>query len=204
MTVQVKICGINSVDAYAAAAEAGADWVGFVFFPPSPRAVTPTEAASFMVSYGPKPVGLFVDPTDATIEAVLASVRLAAIQVYASADRALAIKARFGLPVWRAVPVAASSDLPAKAAADAYVIEPKPPAGATRPGGNAVRLDWALLSGWSTPAPWLLAGGLTPDNVAEAVRVSGAQAVDVSSGVEAAPGRKDPGLIRAFIAAARC
>ena len=111
---------------------------------------------------------------------------------------------RFGLPVWRPVGIATRADLPASAGdADALLLEAKPPADATRPGGNAVRFDWAMLNGWTAPAPWLLAGGLTPDNVAEAIRLTGAVAVDVSSGVEKEKGRKDPALIRSFIERAR-
>jgi phosphoribosylanthranilate isomerase len=114
------------------------------------------------------------------------------------------LRARFGVPVWRAVGVAGQGDLPAGAdGADGFVVEPKPPRGATRPGGNAVALDWSMLAGWRAPAPWLLAGGLSPDNVAEAIAASGAAAVDVSSGVESRPGVKDAALIRAFVAAAR-
>ena len=107
------------------------------------------------------------------------------------------------MPVWRAVGVATHADLPCETGADRLLIEAKPPADATRPGGNAIALDWCLLSGWPAPVPWLLAGGLTPANVAAAIRASGAPGVDVSSGVERSPGVKDPALIRAFVAAAR-
>jgi phosphoribosylanthranilate isomerase len=209
--VRVKICGINSADAIDAAVAAGADWVGFVFFARSPRAVTPSEAARLSARApaaaqrgAPQRVGLFVEPTDAEIGAVLDAAPLDALQVYADAERASAIRLRFGLPVWRAVGVAERTDLPAAlGGADALVIEPKAPNNATRPGGNALLLDWALLRNWIAPGQWLLAGGLSPANVAAAIAASGAQAIDVSSGVEYAPGRKDPALIRAFIAAAR-
>ncbi len=202
--IGVKICGITDTAALAAAAEAGADWVGFVFYPPSPRALTPSAAAaiSAAVPGGPARVGLFVAPSDAAIRSVLAALPLDALQVYADIDRVAALCARFGLPVWQAVGVATQADLP-RAAADRLVIEAKPPPGATRPGGNAVAIDWAMLAGWTAPAPWLLAGGLTPDNVAAAIAASGAAAVDVSSGVERQRGVKDPALIRAFIRAAR-
>jgi len=202
----VKICGINDAAGFDTAIEAGADWVGFVFFPPSPRAVTPEAAAALSgrVAGGPPWVGLFVDPTPAAIAAVLAAVRLDILQIYGAKDRLAAIKAEFGLPIWRAVGISSSADLPAAASgADRLLLEAKPPAGADRPGGNATTFDWSILRGWTAPAPWLLAGGLTPENVATAIRQTGAQAVDVSSGVESRKGIKDPALIRAFIAAAK-
>lgn len=206
MRVQVKICGLGGAAALDAAAEAGADWVGFVFFPPSPRCVTPSQAARLArrVPAGIGTVGLFVDPADAEVEAVLREVRLGALQIYAASARTAALRARFGLPVWRALGIGASADLPAAAeGADRLVLEAKPPSDSTRPGGNAATFEWPLLRGWRAPAPWLLAGGLTVANVARAIRETGARAVDVSSGVESAPGVKDPALIRAFVAAAR-
>ncbi len=204
--MQVKICGLNDPAGFATAADAGVDWVGFVFFPPSPRAVTPDQAAALSAARpgGPARVGLFVDPTEAEIAAALAAIPLDALQLYAAPARVTALAARFGIPVWHAVGVATQADLPREAGAAArLVIEAKPPAGATRPGGNAASFDWTLLRGWSAPAPWILAGGLTPETVRGAIAASGAVAVDVSSGVETAPGIKDPARIRAFIAAAR-
>ena len=204
--VRIKICGIRDAVALDAAAEAGADWVGFVFFPPSPRWVTPTQARELArrTPSGIGPVGLFVEPTDADIEAVLREVRLDALQVYAAAPRIAELHARFGLPIWRALGVGTASDLPTEAGGAArLVLEARPPEGATRPGGNAEPFDWSLLRGWKAPAPWVLAGGLTVATVAQAIRDTGTSAVDVSSGVESAPGVKDPALIRAFIAAAR-
>jgi len=204
--IRVKVCGMNSPDGVDAAVEAGADWIGFVFFPASPRAVTPAQAAALSGRHhgGPKRVGLFVAPTEAQIAEVLEALPLDVLQLYVDEPRAAALRARFGLSVWRAVGVTAAGDLPAEAGgADGFLIEPAPPPNATRPGGNAVALDWSLLAGWTAPAPWLLAGGLTPENVAEAIRASGASAVDVSSGVERHRGVKDPALIRAFVAAAR-
>jgi phosphoribosylanthranilate isomerase len=185
---------------------AGVDWLGFVFFPASPRAVTPEQAAALSARHpgGPRRVGLFVDPTDAEIAATLAAVPLDVLQIHAQAARAAAIRERFGLPVWRAIGVATHADLPiAPEPVDALLIDAKPPAGATRPGGNAAVFDWSLLAGWRAPLPWLLAGGLTPDNVAAAIRATGAAAVDVSSGVESAPGVKNPALIAGFARAAR-
>jgi phosphoribosylanthranilate isomerase len=146
---------------------------------------------------------LFVNPTEAEVAAVLALTRLDALQVYGTYDIA-ALKARFGLPVWRAGGVSGPGDLPVDCGgADLLLMEAKAPAGATRPGGNAVTFDWSLLRGWAAPCPWMLAGGLHPGNVAAAIRATGAGAVDVSSGVESASGVKDAGLIRAFVAAAR-
>jgi phosphoribosylanthranilate isomerase len=206
MTVRVKICGINDPAALDAAASAGADWVGFVFFPPSPRAVTPGRAAALVSACpdGPERVGLFVNPSDADVAAVLDALRLDALQLYAPTERVAALRARFDLPVWQAIGIARAADLPTEAGAiDRFVLEAKPPADASRPGGNATPFDWSLLRGWHAPAPWILAGGLTPETVAAAIRATGAEAVDVSSGVERTPGRKDPALIRAFIAAAR-
>ena len=203
--VRVKICGINDAAAFDTAIEAGADWIGFVFFPPSPRCVTPAQAAALSDRHprGPLRVGLFVDPTPEAIAAVLATVRLDILQLYGRLDLP-ALRARCGLTLWQARGIDTADDLPREAAgADAFVLEAKPPPDATRPGGNAARFDWALLRGWTAPAPWILAGGLTPDNVADAVRATGATAVDVSSGVERARGVKDPALIRAFIANAK-
>jgi phosphoribosylanthranilate isomerase len=203
--IRVKICGINEAAAFDTAIEAGADWLGFNFFPPSPRFVTAMQAASLSARSpgGPLRVGLFVDPTSDAIAATLDAVRLDVLQLYGALDLA-ALRARFGLPVWHAIGIATAADLPRAAnGADMLLMEAKAPPEATRPGGNAVSFDWTLLRGWRAPAPWLLAGGLTVDNVAEAIRISGAQAVDVSSGVESARGVKDPALIRRFIANAK-
>ncbi len=203
--VRVKICGLNSEAAFDAAVAAGADWVGFVFFPPSPRFVTPARAAALSARLpgGPPRVGLFVAPTETAIAEVLASVPLDILQVYGAVDLA-ALGARFGRTVWRAVGISAAADLPREmGGADALLLDAKPPQDATRPGGNALPFDWRIMRGWAAPGPWLLAGGLTVENVAEALRVTGAPAVDVSSGVESAPGVKEPELIRAFVAQVR-
>ncbi|HEX2943877.1 MAG TPA: phosphoribosylanthranilate isomerase [Rhodopila sp.] len=202
----VKICGINAPEAFDSALDAGADYLGFVFFPPSPRYITPDTAAALSrrTKGGPPRVGLFVNPTAEMIEQVLAGVRLDALQIYGVRNQLATLRARFGLPVWAAVGVSTHGDLPVTTlGADRLVLEAKPPAGATRPGGNATTFDWSILHGWTPPAPWLLAGGLTPENVAQAIRETGATAVDVSSGVESARGVKDPAMIRRFIAAAK-
>ncbi|HUC16595.1 MAG TPA: phosphoribosylanthranilate isomerase [Acetobacteraceae bacterium] len=203
---RIKVCGINSEAAFDEAVAAGVDWIGFVFFPPSPRFVTPARAAALSARRrgGPPRVGLFVDPDEAMIGAALAALPLDILQLYAAPERAAALGQHFGRPVWRAVGVADRSDLPSDAAgADTLLIEPKAPPEATRPGGNAMRFDWSLLAGWTAPAPWVLAGGLNPENVGAAIAASRATAVDVSSGVERMPGVKDPALIRAFIESAR-
>jgi phosphoribosylanthranilate isomerase len=197
MTMHVKICGINDPMAFDAAIAAGADWVGFNFFARSPRYVTPAQAAelSARAPGGSLRVGLFVDPTPEAIANALDTVRLDIFQFYGALDLP-ALRVRFGLPIWHAVGVASAADLPSGAGgADRLVMEAKPPRDATRPGGNATRFDWALLRGWAAPAPWILAGGLTADNVGEAIRSAGADAVE--------RGVKDPALIRAFIAEAR-
>lgn len=210
--MRVKICGVNDPDAFRTACEAGADYVGFVFFPASPRAVAPGAAAQLAALHpgGPERVGLFVDPDDDAIEAVLREVRLDMVQLHGdeTPERVAAIRARFGVRVMKAAGVATRAEAEAAvrgfaAVADMLMFDAKPPPGATRPGGNAVAIDWALLRGLAVPLPWLLAGGLTPANVVEAIAVSGAPGVDVSSGVERARAVKEPALIRAFIAAAR-
>jgi phosphoribosylanthranilate isomerase len=207
---RVKICGINDPVAFDTAVQAGADWVGFVFFPPSPRSITPEAAAALSARHvgGPPRVGLFVDPTEAAIARVLDRLKLDILQIYGAADRLDAIRARFSLPIWRAIGISGSADLPldlpvGEPGADRVLLEARPPAGADRPGGNATTFDWSLLRGWKAPVPWVLAGGLTPGNVAKAIRETGAPAVDVSSGVESRKGVKDAALIAAFIAAAR-
>ena len=208
---RVKICGVNDAAGFDAAVAGGADMIGFVFFPPSPRAVTPAGAAalSARASGGPERVGLFVDPDDALLDAVLAALPLDVIQLHGeeSPVRAAAIGARTGRPVMKAIGVAVPADLDQLAAyapvVDRFLLDAKPPPGAALPGGNAAAFDWRLTAGRAIPRPWLLAGGLTPLTVAEAIRQSGAPGVDVSSGVERARGVKDPALIAAFIAAAR-
>jgi len=202
---RVKVCGITDPAGIDATAEAGADWVGFNFFPPSPRYVPPSRARELAMRHkeGLPRVGLFVNPTVAIIAEVLAEVPLDILQLYGAVDLP-GLRIRFGLPIWRPVGVAAVTDLPRELdGADAVLLEAKPPPDATRPGGNAVSFDWSLTRRWHAPGPWLLAGGLDPDNVAEAIRLSGTEAVDVSSGVERTKGVKDPELIRAFIRNAR-
>jgi phosphoribosylanthranilate isomerase len=204
--IRVKICGINDAASLDAAVEAGADWIGFNFFPPSPRFLTPSRAKELAARHKRPPprVGLFVNPTAAAIAEVLTEVDLDILQIYGVDAGLPAFRQRFGRPIWRPVGVSGTADLPsALDGADALLMEAKPPPDSTRPGGNAVRFDWTLTAGWHAPGPWLLAGGLDPGNVADAIRLSGAEAVDVSSGVERAKGVKDPALIHAFIRNAR-
>lgn len=203
----VKICGINSPAAFDAAVEARADMVGFVFYPPSPRFVTQVEArllSERTADKFPLRVGLFVNPSFDEIDDVLQSISLDVLQVHAGPPTVAALRDRFGRAVWRQVGVETAADFPgAHEVADGFIVEAKPPADATRPGGNAVQADWGLLARFRPPKPWLLAGGLNPGNVAEGLRVTGAPGADVSSGVETAPGHKSPALIRAFVKAAR-
>jgi phosphoribosylanthranilate isomerase len=208
LSVAVKICGINDASGMNAAVTAGADFVGLNFFPPSPRAVTPEQAGALALA-GPLKVGLFVDPTDDDIARILAAVPLDFIQLHGneSPARCAAVRARFGLPVMRALGIATRADLAQLADyaphVDRFLLDAKAPPGAELPGGNAAPFDWSLLEGATVPRPWLLAGGLTPENVADAIRITGAPGVDVSSGVERARGVKDPARIAAFIRAAR-
>lgn len=207
---QVKICGLTRPEHVAAAVEAGAAFVGFVFFPKSPRNLTPEAAATLALEVPPgvARVGLFVNPDDALLDVVLAVVPLDILQLHGSEtpDRVAEIKARTGLPVMKAVGVAGPQDLDALwdygLVADMLLVDAKAPKDAALPGGNGLAFDWRLLVGRKFLTPWMLAGGLTPDNVAEAVRLTGARIVDVSSGVESAPGEKDGALIRDFVAAA--
>ncbi|WP_421988509.1 phosphoribosylanthranilate isomerase [Roseococcus sp.] len=208
---EVKICGISTPEALRVAAEAGADLVGFVFFPASPRAVSPAQAGAISASLegGPKRVGLFVDPKDELIEAVLKTTALDILQLHGgeTPGRVAEIRRIFGRPVMKAIGIATEADLAQiddfATVADRLLLDAKPPPQATRPGGNAEAFEWRLARLKAIPLPWLLAGGLTPANVAEAIAVSGAPGVDVSSGVEASRGLKDAGLIRAFVQAVR-
>ncbi|WCR15181.1 phosphoribosylanthranilate isomerase [Paracoccus seriniphilus] len=210
MVAQVKICGLSQPEHVAAAVDAGARYVGFVFFPKSPRAVSAERARSLgqAVPPGVAQVGLFVNPDDAQLQDTLEIVPLDLIQLHGSEspERVAEIKARTGLPVMKAVGISDAADLPALTdyglVADMLLVDAKAPRDAVLPGGNGLAFDWRLLVGRTWLRPWLLAGGLTPDNVAEAIRLTGARGVDVSSGVESAPGVKDGTLIRNFIKAA--
>ena len=211
MDIRVKICGLTEAAHVEAAARAGANYVGFVFFAKSPRNLAPERAAALALEVPPgiAKVALTVDATDAALDAILAAVPLDMLQLHGreSPGRVAELRARYGLPVMKAVGVASEADLPALAeygrVADQLLVDAKPPKDAALPGGNGLAFDWRLIAGRRWNAPWMLAGGLTPGNVREAIRLTGARQVDVSSGVESAPGVKDTAKIAAFIAEAR-
>ena len=213
MALEVKICGLSTDETLSAALAGGADLVGLVFYARSPRALSPRQAAALaaQVPQGVCKVGLFVDPDDETLAQTAHMVGLDMLQLHGeeSPSRVAAIKAATGLPVMKVIKLRQPEDLAVAKnyfeVADRFLFDAKPPPEATDalPGGNALSFDWHMLAGTDWPLPWMLAGGLTAANLAEAVAVTGARAVDVSSGVESAPGRKDPALIREFLAAAR-
>jgi len=210
--VAAKICGINAPEALAAAIAGGAEYVGFVFYPPSPRSLGPAEARRLAERVPAQivRVGLFVDADDATLSAILESVPLDMLQLHGAEtpERAAEIRRRWARPVMKALAVAGEADI-AKAAlfakaVDWLLFDAKPPPGMVNalPGGNALAFDWRLIAGAPIPLPWMLSGGLNADNLSEAVAISGARVVDVSSGIEDRPGRKNPEKIRQFLALA--
>ncbi|MEM7643499.1 MAG: phosphoribosylanthranilate isomerase [Pseudomonadota bacterium] len=207
--VRAKICGLRTLRDVDAAAAAGAAYMGLVFFPKSPRHVSLDEARVLAsgAPIGLAKVALLVDPDDAALDRVTAQVPLDMIQLHGSESpaRVAEVKARTGLPVMKAVGLRDAADLIAldlyDGVADQILVDAKQPKGCDLPGGNGVGFDWHLIADRSWSGPWMLAGGLTPDNVAEAVRLTGARQVDVSSGVETAPGVKDPSRMAAFCAA---
>ncbi|WP_415402126.1 phosphoribosylanthranilate isomerase [Tateyamaria sp. SN3-11] len=205
--VSVKICGLSRPEHVTAAVDAGAAYVGFVFFEKSPRNVSfeTARALALDVPVGVAKVALVVNADNAFLDELTRTVPLDVLQLHGAEtpERVAEIKARYGLPVMKAVGVADESDLvnidTYARVADQILVEAKPPKGSDRPGGNGKTFDWQLIANRRWPVPWMLAGGLTQDNVAEAVRITGARTVDLSSSVESAPGEKDAGLIRAFI-----
>ncbi len=213
MAIDVKICGINSRPALAAALDGGAACIGLVFYPPSPRYLSVEQAAALAAAVpgGVTKVGLLVDADDALIASIVAHVPLDLLQLHGgeSPARVAEIRERFGRPVMKAVKIADAGDVAGAeaycGAADRLLFDAKPPKGMTGalPGGNAVSFDWRLLAGRRWPLPWMLSGGLNTGNVAEAVGISGTPAVDVSSGVEDRPGAKNPEKISTFLKAAR-
>lgn len=211
MEVRVKICGLRTAADVAAAAAAGAAYAGFVFFPKSPRHLTVAAARALALDApeGLCKVALTVDADEATLDAIVEGVPLDMLQLHGheTPERVAEVKARYGLPVMKAIGVADEGDLAGlmemSLAADQLLIDAKPPKGAALPGGNGLAFDWRLLVGRKWLRPWMLAGGLTPENVAQAVRLTGARQVDVSSGVESAPGVKDHAKIAAFVEAAQ-
>ena len=211
MALKAKICGVSTPEAARAALEGGAGWLGFVFFPKSPRNMSLEAAARLAepIRGRAKVVALLVDPTDAEVDEVARGLQPDLIQLHGkeSPARTREIAARAGCGIIKALPVAEASDLAAAGAYEGLVehlmFEGKPPKDAALPGGAGRAFDWSLMSGRRFARPWFLAGGLDPWNVAEAARVSGAPLVDVSSGVERGPGLKDPALITAFLDAVR-
>jgi phosphoribosylanthranilate isomerase len=208
--MQVKICGLRSRGDVAAAAAAGADYIGFNFFAKSPRSVTLAEARLLAegAPAGLRRVALTVDADDSFLTALVEAVPLEMLQLHGreSPARVAEVRERFGLPVMKVIGLADETDLLTladhAAVADQILVDARPPATAELPGGNGVPFDWRLLTGRRWPVPWMLAGGLTPANVAEAIRLTGASQVDVASGVEQAPGLKDHAKIAAFVRAA--
>jgi phosphoribosylanthranilate isomerase len=211
MDTRVKICGLDTPETVASAVEAGAQYLGFVFFEKSPRHVSVSLARdlALQVPVGVAKVALVVNATDADLDRLTGEVPIDMLQLHGSEDleRVKHIRARYGLPVMKAVGVSDPHDIQALDAyglvSDQVLVDAKAPKGADLPGGNGLSFDWRLISkrGWN--APWMLAGGLTPENVVQAIQLTGAKQVDVSSGVESAPGVKDPAKMRAFIDAIR-
>jgi phosphoribosylanthranilate isomerase len=207
----VKVCGLSTPETLAAALDAGADMIGLVFFEKSPRNLTLKQGAALarQVAGRAEVVALTVDMSDDELDAVVDAVRPDWLQLHGGEglERVATIRKLTGRQVMKALPISDGTDLPlaeryAKVA-DRLLLDARPPRGATRPGGLGMPFDWTIVAGFDPDVPWLLSGGLRPGNVAAALRISGASGVDVSSGVETAPGAKSPDLIRAFIANAR-
>lgn len=211
MPARVKICGLSTPGTVAAAVEAGAAYVGFVFFDKSPRNVDLDTARTLAlwVPAGVAKVALTVNADDGFLDRLTGRVPLDMLQLHGAETpaRVADVKARYGLPVMKALGVRGPEDLDRisefEGVADQLLVDAKPPKGADRPGGNAAAFDWELIAGRRWSGPWMLAGGLTPRNAAAATRATGAAQLDVSSGVETAPGEKDPKLIRAFMDAVK-
>lgn len=209
--IAVKICGLRTLADVQAVAAARAAYIGLNFFPPSPRYVTPAQARNLALAAPPglAKVALTVDADDAALDAIVDSMPLDMLQLHGheSPDRVAEVRARYGLPVMKVLGVRDEGDLAPlmdfSTVADQILIDAKAPKGAVLPGGNGVPFDWRLVAQRRWLRPWMLAGGLTPENVAEAIRLTNARQVDVSSGVESAPGVKDAGRITAFVAATR-
>lgn len=211
MSVDVKICGLSTPKTMAAAAEAGAAYLGFMIFDPSPRNLSITAARDLApeIPMGPERVGVFVNADDSLLESAVDALSLDWLQLHGKETPAevARLKEQTGLKVMKAVGVSEVADVQrAKEyfdAADAMLFDAKPPKGSILPGGNAVSFPWPIMQDAELPNKWMLAGGLTPDNLAEAVKLSHAAILDVSSGVETSPGVKSKSLIEAFLRAAK-
>lgn len=209
--IRIKMCGLTRSEDVAAAVAAGPTYLGFNFFPKSPRYVSfeAARALALGVPEGIAKVSLTVDADDDMLDQLVATVPLDMLQLHGheTPARVSEVKARYGLPVIKVIGIGEAADLPQIDAygrvADQLLVDTKPPPGADRPGGNAQAFDWTLIEGRRWPVPWMLAGGLTVDNVAEAIRATGAAQVDVASGIESAPGLKDANLMSAFVDSAR-
>ncbi|MBA4161261.1 MAG: phosphoribosylanthranilate isomerase [Novosphingobium sp.] len=207
---QIKICGLSTAETLEAAIAGRADYAGLNFYPPSPRFVTPGQAGELARQAAGRLqcVGVFVDPSNAQLAEVLAAAPLDALQFHGdeTPERLAQVRQQFGLPVWKALPIASRADLDRVVryveAADFVLLDAKTPKG-TLPGGMGLSFDWSLLAGWQASLPWGLAGGLNPDNVAAAIAATAAPLIDCSSGVESAPGIKDSALIARFCQAVR-
>jgi phosphoribosylanthranilate isomerase len=211
MSLLVKICGLSTPETLDVALDAGADMVGFVFFPPSPRNISldTARALARRVQGRARKVANTVDADDALLASIIEALKPDVLQLHGheTPQRVAAVRECFGLPVMKALPIETKSDLlpigSYTSVADRLLFDARPPREATRPGGLGKPFDWHLLENLNLPIPYLLSGGLHADNVAEALRITRAPGVDVSSGVESAPGVKDPEKIRTFIRAAR-
>lgn len=211
MSLLIKICGLSTAPTLEAALAAGADMVGLVFFPPSPRSLTRDAARALgeQAQGRALKVALSVDADDVYLDEAVEAARPEILQLHGkeSPQRVLELKRRYGLPVMKAIHVSAPDDLAVVAAyeevADRLIFDARPPRGAVLPGGNGAAFDWRILDHVTTGLPWMLSGGLNTGNVAEAIAMTGAAGVDVSSGVETSPGVKDEALIRLFVARAR-
>ena len=209
--IRVKICGLTTAESVEAACAAGAAYLGFNFFERSPRSVTIEKARELAVDVPPgiAKVALVVDADDDLLDRITDRVPIDILQLHGSEspERVRDVRARYGLPVMKVVGVSGPEDLEAldtySGVADQILVDAKPPRDAVLPGGNGVAFDWRLIAQRRWPGPWMLAGGLTPENVAEAIALTGARQVDVASGVESAPGRKDPEKMQAFVSAAK-
>lgn len=211
MAVRVKICGLTRAEHVRVAAKAGAAYIGFNHIERSPRFVSldKTRVLAADVPTGVAKVMLVIEPDDALLDAIVAEAPIDMIQLHGkeTPERVVEVRARTGLPVIKAVGVGEAEDVGAlevySEVADQILVDAKPPKSGDLPGGNGVTFDWRLIANRRWSVPWMLAGGLTPDNVAEAIALTGAQQLDVASGVESAPGEKDPTLIERFMAATR-